>query len=981
MLMTADLDERVAPAVPAALYPLPTRPPVVEIVVPVLNEVQSLEASIRRLRAYLDEEFPFTALVTIADNGSTDGTLELARRLAGELAGVQVLHLDQRGRGRALRAAWSASAAQVVAYMDVDLSTGLEALLPLVAPLVSGHSDLAIGSRLARGAHVERSTKRELISRTYNRLLHLVMRNGFSDAQCGFKALRRPVAERLLPLVEDEAWFFDTELLLLAEREQLRIHEVPVDWVEDPDSRVDIVKTAVGDVKGMWRLKRRRPGGGGDGDRDGAGGRGAGRGGGGAGPRRLPPAAPVHRAALAGIAALAFGLYTWSLDTVGWGNEYYAAAVKSATVSWKAFFFASLDPGSFITVDKPPAAIWVQALSARIFGFSVWSILLPEALAGVASVLIVHRLVRRWAGDVPAHLAALGLAMTPVAVVMFRYDNPDAFLTFLCLAAAWALWSALETGRLRGLVLCGLLLGLAFDTKMLQAFLVLPAFGLAYLLFGRPRLARRVAHLAAAGAALVVSSSWWVVVVALWPAATRPYIGSTTDNSIVSLIFGYNGLSRIFGQSAAAGAGGSATAAAGGAASGGGGPNFGGAVSWLRMFNDIVGGQISWLLPLAGAGLVAGIVLARRARGDRLARAGWVLWGGWAVVTLTVFSRAEGIFHPYYTVQAAPGVAVLAGAGAVALWRLGRSDVRLCWLLPAAVAGTGIWAAVLLGRTPGYDTWLRPTVLAATVAAAGALLAASLRPRTWLAAGAGVASLLALLAGPAAYAVTSISSPTTGALASAGPSTTASLAAAAGGAGGLPNGAGGGARGAVFGPPAAGGAIGGAPNAAGAGNAGPAGLAGPAFAGAGGPTRSSTSGGGPTSGGPGGATTSPSSATEESLVRYLEAHRGSAEYLVAGFTSNATAPIIIDSGDPVVTIGGFNGSDPTPTLAQFEQMVARGEVRYVLVDGNGGGVGGPGGATAQAIMQSIEQWVVANGHAVTPSAYGGSSAGSTLYEV
>ncbi|HEX7131973.1 MAG TPA: dolichyl-phosphate beta-glucosyltransferase [Iamia sp.] len=226
----------------------------VDIAVPVLDEAATLEASIRRLHAYLGERFPLSWRITIVDNGSTDGTWDVAQALVAELDGVAALHLDQRGRGRALRAAWTTTGSPVVAYMDVDLSTDLDALLPLVAPLVSGHSDLAIGTRLAPTARVRRTPGREAISRTYNLFLHTTLRNGFTDAQCGFKAVRRDVAERLLPEVEDEGWFFDTELLVLAERHGLRIHEVPVDWTDDPDSRVDVVRTALDDLRGVARL-------------------------------------------------------------------------------------------------------------------------------------------------------------------------------------------------------------------------------------------------------------------------------------------------------------------------------------------------------------------------------------------------------------------------------------------------------------------------------------------------------------------------------------------------------------------------------------------------------------------------------------------------------------------------------------------------------------------------------------------------------
>ena len=231
----------------------------VEIVIPVHNERLALEGSVRMLHGYLSATFPFSWQITIVDNASTDGTLQIARRLMYELPEVGAMHLPARGRGRALRTAWSVSRAQVLAYMDVDLSTDLNAVLPLVAPLISGHSDLAIGTRLARSARVTRSRTRELISRCYNRLLRLALRARFSDAQCGFKAIRAGAAAELLPLVEDEAWFFDTELLVLAQRRGLRIHEVPVDWVEDGDSRVDIVPTALADLRGIMRLLWDRP--------------------------------------------------------------------------------------------------------------------------------------------------------------------------------------------------------------------------------------------------------------------------------------------------------------------------------------------------------------------------------------------------------------------------------------------------------------------------------------------------------------------------------------------------------------------------------------------------------------------------------------------------------------------------------------------------------------------------------------------------
>ncbi len=601
----------------------------------------------------------------------------------------------------------------------------------------------------------------------------------------------------------------------------------------------------------------------------------------------------------AAIGSLAAVLYTWSLSSVGQANGYYTAAVKSATVSWKAFFFGSIDPGNFITVDKPPAALWVQALSGRIFGFSTWSMLLPEALAGVASVLILHHLVRRWAGDTAAHLSALAFALTPVAVVMFRYNNPDALLTLLCLGGAWALWKAVETGRTRHLLVSAVLIGLAFDTKMLQAFLVLPAFIGVYLLAGPPRLRRRIAQLAAAAATLIVAGGWWIAIVALVPASARPYVGSTQDNSIISLLTGYNGLSRLFGGSAGSGGPGGG----GGGAPGGGSIGFGGTSGLGRLFNTSLGGQVAWLIPLAVAGLLAGLWLTRRGPRTDRARAGWLLWGGWALTCAAVFSLSSGVFHPYYTVQLAPAVAALAGAGGLALWRLGRTHRWLAWALPVTVVVTAGWAVVLLDRTAGYDTWLPPLIVAgAALGAAGLWAGAQLRNRT-LVVVAGAVAAATLLAGPTTYAVTTVRHPVTGSLVSAGPSA------------------------------------------------------------------------GDTGGGPGGGST----AVDTALVRYLEAHQGAAKYLVAATGSQTTAPIIIASGKPVITIGGFNGGDPTPTLAEFEHLVATGQVRYVLVNGTGGfgGGGAPGGGGTGS---AIDAWVQSHGTAVSSTAIGGTTAG-TLYLV
>ncbi len=619
--------------------------------------------------------------------------------------------------------------------------------------------------------------------------------------------------------------------------------------------------------------------------------------------------------ARAAIALMTLVLYTWNLGGVGMGNSFYAAAVKSGTLSWKAFFFGSLDPGNFITVDKPPASLWVMELSGRIFGFSTWSMLLPEALAGVATVLIVYRLVRRWAGEPAAVFASVALALTPIAVAMFRYNNPDALLTLLLVGAAWGVWSAVETGRTSRLVIVGTLVGFAFTTKMLEAFIVLPALALVYLWCGTPRLRRRIGQLGWAALAVVASSGWWVAVVELWPASSRPYLGGSTDNSELNLIFGYNGFSRIFGSGSGPG--------------GGGGANFGGATGVLRMFNDTVGGQISWLLPAALLGVVATWWASRGHGRTSRARAGVLLWAGWLAMYLVVFSDAKGVFHPYYTVVMAPAIAVLSGAGVVAMWQLGRRSVRWAWMLPVTVLATAVWAAVLIGRTSGYYPWLATALVIAGAAAATALLVVLVGGVTHRVALAvvGVISAVTMLAGPTAYAATTIASPSSGGMVAAGPSSA--------GGGGFGAGASGGGTARALGS---------------ASSTRPTGASG------------AVAGGGS------------SSATTTALDRYLIAHRGTARYLVAVSGSQTAAPIILATGQPVIAMGGFTGSDPSPTLSQFEAMVKAGEVHYVLVGGSGGG---PGGGSSGA--STIDSWVESHGTKVSSSAIGGSSAGTLYY--
>ncbi|MCW2982937.1 MAG: hypothetical protein JWR63_507, partial [Conexibacter sp.] len=324
-------------------------------------------------------------------------------------------------------------------------------------------------------------------------------------------------------------------------------------------------------------------------------------------PRRPASARPVRRSAadpawvrpaLLGVLALAAALCLWNLTISGTSNDYYAAAVKSASVDWKAWFFGSLDPGSFITVDKPPLALWMMGLSARVFGYSSFSMLLPDALCPIAAVGLLYATVKRAFGPAAGIAAALALATTPITIAIARVNNPDALLVLLLVASAFFTQKAIATGRTRPLLLAGAMVGLAFMTKMLQGWMVVPALGAAYLLAGPPALGKRVAQLGAAFATMLAVSAAWPVAVTLWP-GSKPYIGGSTDGSVWDLILGYNGFGRLTGNEGGMG--------------GGGGASFGGVAGLWRLFNAEVGGQVAWLLPLAGVSLVAGLWLTRHA--------------------------------------------------------------------------------------------------------------------------------------------------------------------------------------------------------------------------------------------------------------------------------------------------------------------------------------------------------------------------------
>jgi 4-amino-4-deoxy-L-arabinose transferase-like glycosyltransferase len=625
------------------------------------------------------------------------------------------------------------------------------------------------------------------------------------------------------------------------------------------------------------------------------------------------------RPSLLGLLAATALLYLWALSASGWANDFYSAAAQAASQSWKAFFFGSSDASNFITVDKPPAALWVMGLSARVFGVSSWSLLAPQALMGVATVGLLYATVRRWFGPAAGLLAGAVMALTPVATLIFRFNNPDALLVLLLVAGAYACVRALEGGSTRWLVLAGVLIGLGFLAKQLQTLLVVPAFALVYLAAAPGSPARRLGQLLAAGAAMIAAAGWWVAIVKLWPASSRPYIGGSQTNSILELTFGYNGFGRLTGNE---------TGSVGGAP---GGPGGGwGPTGWARMLGAEVGGQIAWLLPAAILLLAAGLWLTRRAPRTNRARAGFALWGGWLAVTGLVFSYMQGIFHPYYAVALAPAVAALVGMGATGLWEV-RRHPQTRWWLAGTLAVTAVWSYVLLRRTPDWHPGLAPLVLVVGLVVA-ALIATmpSVAPRRAVL-GVAAAGLLVALAGPAAYSLDTAATPHGGAIPSAGPAV----------------------AGARFGP---GGGFRGGPGRFGQG-LGP-GL-GQAFPGGpGGFGRAGALGGLLDGGTP-----------NAELVALLRQGAGRYRWVAAAVGSNSAAGVQLATGDPVMAIGGFNGSDPAPTLEQFQQYVAEGKIHYFL--GGGRMAGAVGGSDA---ARQITAWVQEHFAATTVG-------GATVYDL
>ncbi|WP_063064302.1 ArnT family glycosyltransferase [Nocardia violaceofusca] len=587
----------------------------------------------------------------------------------------------------------------------------------------------------------------------------------------------------------------------------------------------------------------------------------------------------VERAGLAALLIATAVMYLWNITVNGMGNQFYAGAAWAGSKNWEALLFGSLDPANFITVDKPPVSQWVMGLSGRIFGFSSASMLVPQALMAVAAVALLYGAVRRiTANHWMALLAGAALAMTPVAALMFRFDNPDAVMVLLMTAAAYATVRALDRASTTWLMLAGAALGFAFLAKMLEGLMVLPALGVAYLLAAPTSLRRRLLQLVGGLVALLVSSGWYVLLTLWWPASSRPYLAGSTDDNFMNLVLGYNGFARVLGRNHGGGAApahdpaATAQAAAhaappAGAHNGFGG--FGGQVHGVqRLFTGEFGFEIGWLLPAALLAMVLVLVSRGRApRTDRM-RAAAIAFGGWIVIDGGVLSYMNGMVHPYYCLSIAPAIAGMFAIGVAELWNR-RHTAFGRFGTAALLVVTGVWSAVLLHRNSGWYPELRWTILVVTLIAA-VLLAV---PWTYeahrrLAAVVLTAGLIGGLAGGAAYSFATVATAHSG----GGPTVGPAQANARGGFG--------------------------------------------------------------------------QSSPDPQLSAMLRAT--TATWAAATNGSSAAAALELDSDRPVMAIGGFSGSDPVPTLAQFQTDVKDGKIAYYVVQADGRNQG-PADAREQGV--------------------------------
>ncbi|MFE1175815.1 ArnT family glycosyltransferase [Streptomyces sp. NPDC058773] len=698
-------------------------------------------------------------------------------------------------------------------------------------------------------------------------------------------------------------------------------------------------------------------------------------------------AARWERPALVALLLVTVVLYLWSLSASGYANQFYSAAVQAGSESWKAFFFGSSDAANSITVDKPPAALWPMALSVRLFGLSSWAVLVPEALMGVAAVGVLHGAVRRRFGAGAGLLAGAALAVTPVAALMFRFNNPDALLCLLMVCAVACVLRALEAGRTKWLVLAGVCFGLGFLTKTLQAWLILPPLAVVYACCAPVALRRRFGQLLLAGLALVLSGGWWVALVELWPAASRPYIGGSQHNSFLELTFGYNGFGRITGNE---------TGSVGGGGRAGGGGGRWGETGITRLFSADMGGQISWLLPAALILLVAAVAVLWRARRAVAAeqaaqRAEFLVWGGALLMTFTTFSFMSGIFHQYYNIALAPYVAALVGMGAALLWR--RGGRLAAYVLAGTVVVTAGWSFVLLNRSPEWLPWLRWTVAALGLPAAVGLVwavrggasgaqgapasdggpvatgSAPVRAGRRLAVLAGGLGVVTALAGPLAYTLNTVNTAKGGSIVTAGPSVRGAMGGPGGGfPGGRMPGRNGGAPGGVPAPGQGGGRA--------TGQALPPGAHAQGRASAGGMQGMQGKRGSGAMRGMAGLLNG--AEVSDRAKALLEKDAGDYTWTAAAVGSQTAASYQLATEKPVMAIGGFNGSDPSPTLDRFKRYVAEGKIHYFIGSGGSGGPGGPGApgssGDGRRPASQIDSWVKENFTKVTVG-------GATFYDL
>jgi 4-amino-4-deoxy-L-arabinose transferase-like glycosyltransferase len=671
---------------------------------------------------------------------------------------------------------------------------------------------------------------------------------------------------------------------------------------------------------------------------------------------RSPDGQPTWaRPVLLGIAAVAAALYAWNITRAGLA-PFYSVAVKSMSESWKAFFYGAFDPKATITIDKLSGSFLPQALSARIFGYSAWSLALPQVIEGVISVLVMYRVVRRWAGVMPGLLAAAIFTLTPIAASMFGHSMEDGALTMCLVLAADAYQRAVTQARLRSLIWAGVWVGLGFQAKMLQAWIVLPALAVGYLMAASAPLRRRLWQLGVAGIVMLAVSLSWIALYTFTPASDRPYVDGSTDNSAVAMVFGYNGLERFgikingavtsgpgvasggFGRagSAQSGTGGPTGFPArgefpahGGTSGGSGFPGGtvpggtvpGGTVpgggaglrltsagsfgtGWTKLLGSEYGPEIGWLYPLAVLSLVFGLVWTRQAKRTDQVRAGFIMWGTWLVTFGLVFSKMSMIPHTAYVASLAPPLAALSAAGTVMFWRAYRAGGWRGWVLPAAVAVQSAWALFLWRDYGGFLPWARDAIAVAGIAAIAAMVVAKLSRRAWarLATVGLAVGVAAVLAAPGTWAASVLDAKY------AGSSFNASAGPAGGGFGG--------------------------------------------FGGFGG--RSGVAGVSAGGGGMLGASTTLTS-TENRIYDYVNAHRDGAGYLMAVDSWSQASPYILTTGQEVLAMGGFSGSVPEPTLARVEQLVHSGQLRFFLISGESGlgpAMGGHGSTSA-----AIDSWV------------------------